>query len=392
MSVVISAPTVSLSPRGARRWSSGHPWIYGSDVDVPDELTTGAIVRVMEPRGRCLGQAFFSRESRITLRRVARDEQPVDEGFFRERIAAADALRSRLYPGQDCYRVVHAEADGLPGLVVDRYGDCLAVQFLVAATEQRRELILDVLEQHFRCRAIVNRSDVAVRRLEGLAPDSGVVRGTLPATVQMREGDVRLEVDLLGGQKTGAFLDQRENHLCARDYARGRALDCFSYTGGFALQLAGVAEHVTAIEGSATACERLRSNAAANSIANLEVVCANAFDFLRARLDAGESFDTIVLDPPAFAKQKAALAAGLRGYKEINLRALRLLRSGGYLITCSCSYHVDDARFEAMLAEAAADARRDVQVIERRGAARDHPVLLALRETRYLKCLVLRVS
>lgn len=392
MSVAIEAPAVRLSRRGSQRWSSGHPWIYASDVEVPGELPTGAVVRVMDARGRSVGQAFFSRESRITLRRVARDEQPVDERFFGERIAAADALRKRLYPGQDCYRVVHAEADGLPGLIVDRYGDCLTVQFLIAATEQRRELILDVLERHFGCQAIVNRSDVAVRRLEGLEPEAAVARGRLPEAVRIREGSVQLEVDLLGGQKTGTFLDQRENHLAARAYARGRALDCFSYTGGFALQLAGVAEHVTAVEGSAAACEQLQANAAANSLGNVEAVCTNAFDFLRAQLDAGESFDTIVLDPPAFAKQKAALHAGLRGYKEINLRALRLMKPDGYLVTCSCSYHVDDARFEAMLAEAAADARRDVQIIERRGAARDHPVLLALRETRYLKCLVLRVS
>jgi 23S rRNA (cytosine1962-C5)-methyltransferase len=274
---------------------------------------------------------------------------------------------------------------------VDRYGDCLSIQLLTPGMEQRKELLVDLLEAHFRPRAVVNRSDVNVRKLEGLEPEKGLLRGTLAGPVTLQVGGVRFEVDLLGGQKTGTFLDQRENQLAAARYARGEALDCFCYLGGFALQLAGRADRVTAVEISEAACAGLRQNAQANGLANVEVVTANAFDFLRDALDEDRRYDTVVLDPPSFAKNKTAVESALRGYKEINLRAFQLLRPGGHLITASCTYHVDEAAFEEMLESAARDAKRKVQILERRGAARDHPVLLALRETRYLKCFVLRV-
>jgi 23S rRNA (cytosine1962-C5)-methyltransferase len=384
-------PQVALVRRGVERWQGGHPWIYRADLNGDPALAGGEVVRVVDSRGWFLGKAFYSKHSKIALRWLTFEDVAVDADFFRQRIAAADALRRRALPGENTYRVIHGEADQLPGLVVDRYGDYLSVQFLVGATEARKALLTDLLAEHFRPRGIVNRSDVNVRTLEGLTPEKGLLRGELPGPIAYDEGLVRVRADLLEGQKTGAFLDQRENHVMASQYASGEALDCFSYVGGFALQLATRAQRVTAVEISEAAAAQLRANAAANRLGNVEVVAANAFDFLRDAVDEGKHFDTIVLDPPSFAKNKDAVAAALRGYKELNLRAMQLRRPGGFLITASCTYHVDEQTFEDMLASAAADARRRVQIVERRGAGKDHPVLLSLRETRYLKCFVLRV-
>lgn len=384
-------PQVSLVRRGVERWQAGHPWIYRADLNGDPALPGGEVVRVVDGRGWFLGKAFYSKHSKIALRWLSFEDVAVDADFFRQRLAAANELRRRALPGETTYRVVHGEADQLPGLVVDRYGDFLSVQFLVPATEQRKELLADLLTELFRPRGIVNRSDVNVRNLEGLTPEKGLMRGELPGPIGYDEGLVRVRADLLEGQKTGAFLDQRENHVVAAQYAYGDALDCFSYVGGFALQLATRAQRVTAVEISEPMAAQLRENAAANKLTNVEVVAANAFDFLRDAVDEGRRFDTIVLDPPSFAKNKDAIAAAIRGYKEINLRAMQLLRPGGFLISASCTYHVDEQSFEDMLASAAADARRRVQIVERRGAGKDHPVLLNLRETRYLKCFVLRV-
>lgn len=384
-------PHAILNVRGASRWAAGHPWIYRTDVRVPQGVVGGAILPVRDERGRFLGQACVSLQSKITLRRISSDEQPVDKAFFRERIAAAANLRRALLPGENTYRAVHGDGDGLPGLVVDRYGDWLSVQFLIPAMEQRRKILLPLLVEQFACQGIMNRSDASVRALEGLPVEKGVIWGEVPDPVIIREGQLELAVSLEHGQKTGSFLDQRENHIVAGRYARGQTLDCFSYIGGFALQMARKAERVTAVDSSEPACEQIRANAARNGISNIDVLNANVFDFLRAEFDAGKRYDTIVLDPPAFAKNKSAIVAGLRGYKEINLRAMQLLTPGGYLVSSSCSHHIDETAFETMLQAAAADAHREVQIIERRGAGRDHPVLLALRETRYLKCYVLRV-
>jgi 23S rRNA (cytosine1962-C5)-methyltransferase len=384
-------PQVSLIRRGVERWQGGHPWIYRADLNGDPALQGGEVVRVVDARGWFLGKAFYSKQSKISLRWLSYEDVPVDTDFFRQRLALADAMRRRALPGETTYRAVHGEADLLPGLVVDRYGDCVSVQFLIPATEQRKQLITDLLVELYKPRAIVNRSDVGVRVLEGLPQEKGVLYGTLPGPVAYDEGLVRVRADLLEGQKTGAFLDQRENHIVASQYAFGEALDCFSYVGGFALQLATRAQKVTAVEISEQAAAQLRENAAANKLPNVDVVVANAFDFLRDAVDEGRRFDTIVLDPPSFAKNKDAIEGALRGYKEINLRAMQLLRPGGYLISASCTYHIDEQGFEDMLASAAADAKRRVQIIEKRGAGKDHPVLLNLRETRYLKCFVLRV-
>lgn len=380
-----------LTARGGARWMAGHPWIFRSDVRLPPGIATGDIVLVHDVEGRLLGQACVSLASQITLRRLTLDERPVDKAFFRARIADAAALRQALFPGEASYRVIHGDADGLPGLVVDRYGDWLSVQFLTPAMDRRRELLVGLLVEQFNCKGIMNRSDASVRTLEGLPLEKGVIHGDVPDPVVMREGRLEIALSLEHGQKTGGFLDQRENHLMAGRYAHGRALDCFSYVGGFALQMARKATQVTAVDSSAQACERIAANAERNGLGNVAVACENVFEFLRAAVDLGERYDIIVLDPPAFARNKASLAAGLRGYKELNLRAMQLLSPGGYLVTASCSHHVGEQAFEDMLRAAAADAGRDAQVLERRGAGRDHPVLLALSETRYLKCHVLRM-
>lgn len=384
-------PSVRISVRGASRWQAGHPWIFRSDVRLPPDIANGDIAAVKDADGQVLGQACVSLESKITLRRLTTDDQPVGAALFRERIAAAVALRRSLFPGESSYRVIHGDGDGLPGLVVDRYGDYLSVQFLIPAMERRRELLVTLLAEQLPCKGIMNRSDASVRTLEGLPLVKGVIRGAVPEPVIIREGQLEFAVNLEHGQKTGSFLDQRENHLAAGRYAHGNVLDCFSYVGGFALQMARKAGQVTAVDSSAPACEQISTNAARNGLGNVAVVCANVFEFLRAGVDAGRRYEVIVLDPPAFAKNKASISAALRGYKELNLRAMQLLSSGGYLITASCSHHVSEQAFEGMLQAAAADAGRDMQVLERRGAGRDHPVLLALAETRYLKCHVLRV-
>jgi 23S rRNA (cytosine1962-C5)-methyltransferase len=384
-------PNVVITRRGTERWQEGHPWIYRADLATEPPLQGGEVVRVLDARGWFLGKAFYAKASKIALRCLTLEDEPVDRAFFARRIAQADALRKRIDPSQSTYRAIHADADLLPGLVVDRFGDVLSAQFLVKATDDRRELFADLLVEHFGARGVMDRSDVGVRALEGLPARREVLRGDVPEAVPYVEGTVSFLADVRTGQKTGAFLDQRENHLLAATYAQGQALDCFAYQGGFTLQLARGAAHVTAVEISGAACATLRENAARNGLSNVEAVEANAFDFLRDAVDEGRRFDTIVLDPPSFAKNKDAVEAALRGYKEINLRALQLLAPGGVLMTGSCTYHVDEECFEAMLASAAADAKRRVQIVERRGAPRDHPVLVHLRETRYLKFYVLRV-
>ena len=387
----MNEPVVEITRRGAERLHKGHLWIYRSDVAKAPGASAGDVVAVVDGRRRFLAKAFWSARSQIALRVVTRDEEPVDAPFLAGRLASARGLRERAFPGETAWRMVHGEADLLPGLVVDRYGDTFVVQTLVPATERRKDLLADLLVSGHGASVVVERNDVRVRELEGLAQVKGVLRGAAPGATEYREGEVLLRVDVLEGQKTGAFLDQRENHVRAGEYALGRCLDCFSYAGGFALQLARRAAQVTAVEMQPTASGLLRANAALNGTSNLEIVEQNAFDYLRDRSEEAPAWDLIVLDPPAFAKNKESMAGARRGYKEINLRALQILKPGGILITASCSYHLSEALLEELVLEAARDAGREVQLLERRGAGRDHPVLLGVPETRYLKCLVARV-
>ena len=388
----MNEPKVTISRRGAERIAGGHLWIYRSDVEkAPQRLEAGDVVALVDGRGRFQGKAFWSARSKIALRLVTRDEVAVDDGFLAERIADAIALRALAFGGEQAVRLVHGEADLFPGLVVDRYGEVAVVQTLVPATDRRKGLIAELLQGALGLRTVVERNDVRVRELEGMEQVKGVLRGSEPGPLEYREGEVRMRLDVLGGQKTGAFLDQRENHLRAGEYAVGRCLDCFSYAGGFALQLARRAEQVVAVEMQAPAAALLRENAALNRAANMEAVEANAFDYLRDRAEEAPAFDLVVLDPPAFAKNKEALTNARRGYKEVNLRALQILKPGGVLVTTSCSYHLSAEMLEALVLDAANDAGRRVQLLERRGAGRDHPELMGVPETRYLKCLVLRV-
>ena len=387
-------PTVVVSRRAVERLDLGHVWIYRSDIAAPAGLEGGAVVRLADERGWFVGKAFYGAQSQIAVRLLTREDEAVDDDFFARRLAQAKALRDAVAPDPDrrrAGRLVHGEADLLPGLIVDRYADCLSIQTLTEATDARRDLFAGLLQDLLQPRAIIERNDVRVRAHEGLPQRKGLLRGDLPGPVEFLEGEVRLVADLLEGQKTGAFLDQAENRVEAGRYARGRALDCFTYGGAFALQLARNAETVTAVDISEQAAAQGRAAAARNGVKNLEFKVANAFDLLSDEAERGEHYDTIVLDPPAFAKSKASLEAALRGYKEINLRAFLMLNRGGVLITCSCSFHIDDLQFESTVLAAATDAKRNVQVIERRGAGRDHPTLLGVPETRYLKCLILRV-
>ncbi len=367
----------------------GHPWVFRTDVVRAQGITPGAVVKVEGPRGRPLGFAFYSTRSEIRLRMIDRGET-LSESFLRDRVEAAVRWRESVAEGAAACRLVHGEGDRLPSLIVDRYGDHLVVQTLSQGTEARKEELVRILVERLRPAGILERNDPRVRALEGLDQRVGLLYGEVPERVEVKEGDVTFEADLWRGQKTGLFLDQRENHLVARTYARGRVLDGFSYHGGFALHAARVAREVLAVDTSAEAVARIVRNAERNGLANVAAREANLFDLLRELHDRGERFDTVILDPPAFAKSKDAVEKAVRGYKEINLRALKLLEPGGCLITCSCSYHVHEADFEEILSAAAADAPATVTVVEKRRQARDHPVVLGVPETYYLKCFVLR--
>jgi len=382
-------PTVTVSPRGAQRLHDGHLWVYRTDVR-ETSASPGDTVRVQDGRGRSLGSALYSDRSQIALRLLVRGERDAGPALWRARLEQAIAYRASLRLDATAYRLVHGEADLLPSLVVDRYADCLVLQTLSQGTDRHLPDLVAQLVALLRPRGILARNDPKVRLLEGLERRVEVLHGEVPDRVDVTEAGVTYTADLRHGQKTGLFLDQRENREAAARYAHGRLLDVFSYQGGFALALARQCDEVIAIEASEEACAQARTNAQRNGLTNVEVRAVNAFDELRELDRADERFDTIVLDPPAFAKNRAAVGQALKGYKEINLRALKLLRPGGVLVTCTCSYHVDEATFGEVVFGAALDAGAQVTLVEKRMQGRDHPVLLGVPETYYLKCLVLR--
>jgi 23S rRNA (cytosine1962-C5)-methyltransferase len=381
--------TVTISRRGEDRARAGHPWIYRSDV-IGADAGAGDLVQVQTERGRPIGYALFSDESEITLRMIAFGPAAPAEDVIERRLAAAIAYRESLGLDATAYRLVHGEADRLPSLIVDRYGDHLVVQALSQGTDRRMPEITAALVKLLSPAGILARNDPRVRLLEGLEQKVEVLHGEVPERLEVREGAVRYQVDPWKGQKTGLFLDQRENREAAARYARGRLLDAFSYNGGFALSLAKLCDSVLAVDISADAVARIRENAARNGIANVEVREMNVFDELRELERTGARFETIVLDPPAFAKNKGAIRKAMSGYKEINLRALKLLTPGGFLVTCSCSYNVSEEMFLDVVSEAAADAGAEVSLVEKRAQGRDHPILINVPETYYLKCLILR--
>jgi 23S rRNA (cytosine1962-C5)-methyltransferase len=381
-------PVVVVSARGEERLRSGHPWIYRSDV-ADARAGAGDIVQVRNARGRALGSALFSDRSQITLRMLSYGDALADEGLLRARIATAVAFRQTLAIDATAYRLVHGEADLLPSLIVDRYGDYLVVQALSQGTDRLLPAVVSTLTDLLRPRGILARNDPRTRSLEGLEQRVEVLAGDVPDVVTVTEAGIEYDVDLRRGQKTGLFLDQRENRIAAAAYARGRLLDCFTYNGGFALVLGRRADETIAFDVSEDAVQRVKQNAARNHVA-VDARVGNVFDELRGLERLGERFDTIVLDPPAFAKNKAAVANARAGYKEINLRALKLLNPGGTLVTCSCSYNVSEAAFAEIVYDASVDAQAHVTVVEKRMQGRDHPVLLGVPETYYLKCFILR--
>ena len=381
-------PTVVISARGEQRLRGGHPWIYRADVaDV--RAAGGDIVQVRSPRGQIIGSALFSDRSQITLRMLTHGEQPGDAALVRRRIEMAIAFRESLAIDATAYRLVHGEADLLPSLIVDRYGDHLVVQALSQGMDRLLPQVVAALTDLLHPRGILARNDPKARVLDGLEQRVDVLAGEIPEVVTVTETGIEYDVDLRRGQKTGLFLDQRENRAAAAAYARGRMLDCFSYHGGFALVMGRRCTETIAFDVSEDAVARVKQNAARNGVA-VDARVGNVFDELRGLERTRERFDTIVLDPPAFAKNKASVANAMAGYKEINLRALKLLKPGGTLVTCSCSYNINEAAFADIVHQAAVDAQAHVTVVEKRMQGRDHPVLLGVPETYYLKCFILR--
>ena len=384
-------PIVRVNKKGADRIRGGHLWIYRSDVMDASEAAGGEVVTVQDPGRNFVGQALFSDASEISLRFLTHEKETVDREWWRRKIREAASRREEIVANSNAYRVISSEGDLLPSLIVDRYADVLVLQTLSQGTDAIKSLLAEILVEEFAPRCVIERNDAKVRELEGLPLLAGALYGNAPIELEIIQDGVRFVVSPLGGQKTGSFLDQRENRRAAREVAYGRALDCFTFTGAFALNLATVCDQVTGIDISDTAISAARRNAQLNSAENVDFREANVFDALRQMESDGETYDTIVLDPPAFAKNRRSIKAALRGYKEINLRALKLLKPGGILITCTCSYHMSEQLFLDVLREAAVDARKNLQLIEKRMQASDHPVILLVPETYYLKCVIARV-
>jgi len=380
---------VRVTRKGADRVRSGHTWIFASDIEDRGEAEGGEAVQVLDPRGQSLGIAHYSAASQIALRMLSRDARPPDREFYRRRLARAIEHRRRLVLDSEACRLVFSEGDLLPALIVDRYGDYLVLQTLNQGMERIKPLLVELLMELASPRGILERNDAAVRQKEQLPLAVSTLAGEVPERVWYRMHGLRFQADLVRGQKTGTYLDQRENYLAAEGYARGRALDCFTATGGFALHLARRCESVEAADTSDLALELAESARKENGLENVQFRKADVFELLSAYVLAGRRFSIIVLDPPAFARSRAGLQGAARGYKDINLRALKLLEPGGVLVTCSCSQHVSEAMLLEIIAEAALDAGRVVRVLERRTQSRDHPILLTVPETHYLKCLIL---
>jgi 23S rRNA (cytosine1962-C5)-methyltransferase len=381
--------TARVTKRGADRIRNGHLWIYRSDI-VDVDAAGGSIVSVTDEGGNFIGQALYSDASQIALRFLTQTDEPIDQRWWRQRIRDATARR-RIPEDTSAYRLIYSEGDLVPSLIIDRYDEVLVLQTLSQGTDKIKSSLTEILIQEFNPCAVLERNDARVRQLEGLPLISGPLYGEVPEQLEIFQHGIQFIVAPLGGQKTGFFLDQRENRIAASAVAHGRALDCFTFNGGFALHLSDTCYQVIGIDISAEAIAAAEKNVKLNDFWNVEFREANVFDALREMEVAGERFDTIVLDPPAFAKNRASLKAAIRGYKEINLRALKLLNPEGILVTCTCSYHVSEDLFLRILADAAFDAHRRLQIIEKRMQASDHPVLLAMSETYYLKCVIARV-
>jgi 23S rRNA (cytosine1962-C5)-methyltransferase len=381
---------VQITSAAVRRIRNGHLWIYASDVECEPKGEDPVFVRVADQSGNIMGYAFYSRLSQIRLRMFSRDQEPPTLDLLRSRVTQAIARRNAVLSKDSACRLIFGEGDLLPGIIVDRYGEALTLQTLSHGADAIKPLLIEILREAVNPIGILERNDVKARRLEGLEEISQVAWGEIPNEIEITEDGVRFIVDLRGGQKTGFFLDQRENRIAAKKYASGRTLDCFTNTGAFALHFAQCCDSVLAVDISADSIAAAQRNCSLNGFQNVEFKEANVFDLLRELEKEGQAFDTINLDPPAFAKNRKAIAGARSGYKEINLRALKLLKRGGVLITSSCSYHMLEADFLEVICEAARDCHRYVQIIEKRGQSADHPILAAMPETYYLKCFILR--
>ncbi|MBE5807251.1 MAG: class I SAM-dependent rRNA methyltransferase [Clostridiales bacterium] len=386
-------PTVTLRKTRETRVRAGHPWIYASEIESVDgAFENGDIVDLKDFRGKFIGRGFYNPQSQISLRILTRSDEPCDRAFFTRRVQDAWSYRQRLCDPMSC-RLIYSESDFLPGLVVDKFGDTLVLQSLSLGVDRIKDMLCDILMEVTGATGIYERSDVPVRRLEGMQLTTGLLRGEVPDVVEMAENGIRFMVDVKNGQKTGFFLDQKENRAAIKPLCGGaEVLDCFCHNGSFSLHAAKYgAKNVLGVDISEEALDVARANARLNGLENVAFEAHNCFDHLRELTDAGAQYDLVILDPPAFTKNKAALQSALRGYKEINLRGLKLVRPGGFMVTCSCSQHVLPEMFQNMLNEAARDAKKRVRLVEYRTQAKDHPLLPQAVETKYLKCMILQV-
>lgn len=379
-----------ISNKGLSWFQKGHPWIFRDDLEKIEDAAPGSIVNLETKRGAFLAQGFYSDRSKIAFRFLSRKHDKIEIPFWRERIEQAHRFREIAVHHTNAYRLIYGESDGIPSLIVDRYGDHLIVQTLSQGSERILEVITQVLIERFRPASIILRNDLAVRSLEGLPQEKKILHGEPPPQVEVFEGDIRYQVDLWNGQKTGAYLDQRENHLYAGTLLQGKVMDAFCYQGLFALHAGRRSQQVIAVDSSLEAINQGRENARLNSLNQIEFLKENVFDFLKAQNEAGERYDGIILDPPAFAKSKSNVSDAVRGYKELNLRAMRLLNPGGILITASCSYNLAESKFIEILKDSAKDSGSTWRFIARNTQSADHPVLLAFPESLYLKCIFLQ--
>jgi len=384
---------ITLRKTRETRVRGGHPWIYASEIErVEGEFENGDIVDVSDYKGKFIGRGFYNPQSQISLRILTRNDEPCDRDFFAKRIRDAWEYR-KIWCDPDSCRLIYSESDFLPGLVVDKFGSVLVMQSLSLGIDRIKDMLCDLLMEIVQPMGIWERSDVPVRRLEGMQQTTGLLRGEVPDLVDMVENGIHFQVDVKNGQKTGFFLDQKENRAALKPICKdAKVLDCFCHNGSFSLHAAKFgAKSVLGVDISEDALVVARENAKKNGLDNVTFEAHNCFDHLRELTDANEQFDVVILDPPAFTKNKAALQSALRGYKEINLRGLKLVRPGGFLVTCSCSQHVLTEAFQDMVNEAARDAKKRIRLVEYRTQAKDHPILPQSIETKYLKCMILQV-
>jgi len=381
---------LTLTPKGLSWFSKGHPWVYRNDLEKIQDAIPGSIVTLEKKNGAFLARGFYSDRSKIAFRLVSRNQEPIDRSFWEKRLQRAHQYRQSAVEGTSAYRLVYGESDGIPSLIVDRYGSHFALQTLSQGTEILTSLFADILSHLFQPSSIILRNDLAVREMEGLPQEKKVLLGQSPGKIEVYEGNIRYLVDPWSGQKTGAYLDQRENRTAAVRYLRGHILDAFCYQGLFALHAARSSTKVIGVDSSQEAVEQAAENAGLNALRNVEFRKGNVFDFLKEQVEEGSQYDGIILDPPAFAKSKENVSGAARGYKELNLRAIRLLKRGGILVTSSCSYNLSEAKFLEILKECERDCGATLRIIEKRGQGADHPILLSFPESYYLKCLFLQ--